>query len=225
MSWNILFSSFVQSNDSQPPCEAVSWNISSVVDTLVSLPSASLWGCELKCISLCSQIFNKSQPPCEAVSWNVPVCSSYHFLPSVSLLVRLWVEITHIYNGLIDRHVSLLVRLWVEICWYSRTELVFRSQPPCEAVSWNIQNKLLFIFLYCQPPCEAVSWNDEVIGKLKRQIGQPPCEAVSWNVFCYKSMPQIKTVSLLVRLWVEMLYAYVSCIFSWSASLWGCELK
>ena len=57
----------------QPPCEAVSWNIHF---------SESL------CYLIC-------QPPCEAVSWNKLLEKYSEGLICVSLLVRLWVEITY----------------------------------------------------------------------------------------------------------------------------------
>ena len=53
---------------------------------------------------------------------------------------------------------------------------------------------------------------------------QPPCEAVSWNAFV-ATVNCGKTVSLLVRLWVEIICMAVRNISVVSASLWGCELK
>ena len=77
----------------QPPCEAVSWNMLSVSSTQTGSRSASLWGCELKCWITCT-LMRRSwcQPPCEAVSWNVSP-HNCNCTPTVSLLVRLWVEI------------------------------------------------------------------------------------------------------------------------------------
>ena len=77
--------------------------------------SASLWGCELKCQSWhhkCHPV--PRQPPCEAVSWNT-VCSNRPPSLHVSLLVRLWVEISDQRKNIQRLVVSLLVRLWVEI--------------------------------------------------------------------------------------------------------------
>ena len=66
-----------------------------------------------------------------------------------------------------------------------------------------------------QPPCEAVSWNFLVILKLNWDIRQPPCEAVSWNGL-KSQMAQSVFVSLLVRLWVEIVFvlrmAYVAFV-------------
>ena len=77
--------------------------------------SASLWGCELKCIRVKEFWQNrKSQPPCEAVSWNI-YSVAIVFILAVSLLVRLWVEMFLNSSLVFHNVVSLLVRLWVEI--------------------------------------------------------------------------------------------------------------
>ena len=55
-----------------------------------------------------------------------------------------------------------------------------------------------------QPPCEAVSWNYAVPVICCCCSSQPPCEAVSWNNIQLKYI-DMSFVSLLVRLWVEML--------------------
>ena len=166
----------------------------------------------------------RRQPPCEAVSWNIwfwlCCCSS-----TVSLLVRLWVEIIFCHHYTMLRFVSLLVRLWVEIC--NLTTIIWNiiCQPPCEAVSWNVIASFLTASKECQPPCEAVSWNEVQVQSGLYCHGQPPCEAVSWNA----SRGRLKYptfVSLLVRLWVEMLMYLLSFSHTlMSASLWGCELK
>ena len=186
----------------QPPCEAVSWNTninpwcnrSSLVSLLVRLwveitglpkysespPSASLWGCELKCNASSWHTFMTRQPPCEAVSWNMA-----------------------------ERNRSAQSR----------------SQPPCEAVSWNDISHFMSDLVTSQPPCEAVSWNYSIKNGITRKASsaslwgcelkfynnnwknrnhrQPPCEAVSWNHLKGKKV-KYWSVSLLVRLWVEM---------------------
>ena len=102
-------------NDSQPPCEAVSWNDAGLLYS---------W-------------FPTRQPPCEAVSWNTPamvVCSS----PSRRQPPCEAVSWNRLRGRQTDfSEVSLLVRLWVEInyIWKTSTETI--RQPPCEAVSWN----------------------------------------------------------------------------------------
>ena len=98
----------------QPPCEAVSWNLSTLSDIIERF----------------------GQPPCEAVSWNIISTMCTHRM-TVSLLVRLWVEI------------------WKILQQYYRKE----GQPPCEAVSWNVHHGRTQNKHVCQPPCEAVSWN------------------------------------------------------------------
>ena len=147
---------------------------------IVLNPSASLWGCELKCVR------------------TLFFANSY----MVSLLVRLWVEILNCNAFIYAPFVSLLVRLWVEIYKEENHGKKKESQPPCEAVSWNIKCSNHRLVVRRQPPCEAVSWNDNsaVISKLDG-------------------------VSLLVRLWVEIRCWRKSDIEIRSASLWGCELK
>ena len=147
-------------------------------------------------------------------------------LKIVSLLVRLWVEISRKRNHWrtalsaslwgcelkwiiqntkeTGERVSLLVRLWVEISFPSYPGVIESSQPPCEAVSWNIYDFCYSFECLCQPPCETVSWNtldaysaqyDASSASLwgcelkwfKRNRtfdghSQPPCEAVSWNI-------------------------------------------
>ena len=86
-----------------------------VLSTVPSTMSASLWGCELKCpYPKTAGILRYRQPPCEAVSWNI-IRSEYT-----------WDDCTS-------------ASLW-------GCELKYRTvkggeqidrQPPCEAVSWN----------------------------------------------------------------------------------------
>ena len=76
--------------------------------------SASLWGCELKCRPLGRNWGWQGQPPCEAVSWN---------------RIKKSVKSSYV--------VSLLVRLWVEITTPFPSNIPGSRQPPCEAVSWN----------------------------------------------------------------------------------------
>ena len=101
----------------QPPCEAVSWNISFLESS--------------------TDMFR--QPPCEAVSWNSGV------------------KVT---KAIIN--VSLLVRLWVEISLSGYSYQQHSGQPPCEAVSWNTGCPAHGTPEGGQPPCEAVSWNKQL---------------------------------------------------------------
>ena len=144
-----------------------------------SIPSASLWGCELK--------------------YNYLKTGTLSF--TVSLLVRLWVEmLSSIQNSPFKASASL----WgceLKYSCLSEKHLQY-GQPPCEAVSWNNMTGVNPLWLTCQPPCEAVSWN--VHGKYRPHsaqsaslwgcelkymrrvltltiLSQPPCEAVSWN--------------------------------------------
>ena len=145
------------------------------------IKSASLWGCELK----------------------------YYFkrtgraLGMVSLLVRLWVEILTAYHSEKLLNVSLLVRLWVEMVEKIMKEYRKKSQPPCEAVSWNEQPKTASQI----SELSASLWGCKL--KYKKNVRdcsdacQPPCEAVSWN-----NKENVKDLDIFL-----------------SASLWGCELK
>ena len=148
-----------------------------------SISSASLWGCELKYqMSGSGSNFNR-QPPCEAVSWNFnpPVHSIRH---QVSLLVRLWVEML---SGIARYRLGLSASLWgCELkfdCLFAELPLI--SQPPCEAVSWNMAN----VTTYTTRAKSASLWGCELKYK-------------DWGG---KMMSHI--VSLLVRLWVEMPYS------------------
>ena len=165
---------------------------------------------------------------------------------TVSLLVRLWVEIhTKSYMEALQ-FVSLLVRLWVEIsvspkhhfhsmsaslwgcelkCKKVGIKMAEISQPPCEAVSWNVGIPCKYLGTLRQPPCEAVSWNINVSETLDETKRQPPCEAVSWNNFfgcshtVYNRQPPCEAVS-----WNTLPFKMKERGEP-SASLWGCELK
>ena len=152
----------------QPPCEAVSWNTQII---------QSCFSCTC-------------QPPCEAVSWNFISCADI-FRLFVSLLVRLWVEMSNPNSSrTFASNVSLLVRLWVEIIsWYVGSTKDSR-QPPCEAVSWNAWCPFTEAAADRQPPCEAVSWNIKRLRKEQSTRSQPPCEAVSWNSKADKTVLQ-----------------------------------
>ena len=234
----------------------------------LKLPSASSWGCELKC----------KKP----VLRETPL--------GVSLFVRLWVEMLQICHLDMDVSVSLFVRLWVEIkladwligressasSWGCELKLQSGNSSTCnpgqplrEAVSWNdtIHNYIdydtvsLFVRLWVeihlarpqwksesrQPLREAVSWNMTGDYMVAVQEGQPLREAVSWNSLCQRNLTEkvgsasswgceLKyysliitgkcfTVSLFVRLWVEMYDRGWNDALEKSASSWGCELK
>ena len=167
-------------------------------------PSASLWGCELKCINL------SVESTVQVVSllvrlWVEIIRSPCQFVPLfVSLLVRLWVEISISYSSLLLCAVSLLVRLWVEIPLSIRKTSVSSS-----ASLWGCELKYTRScpdrFLIGQPPCEAVSWNSLWSGYCycaDRSASLWGCELKS----CYYLIEAAKEmVSLLVRLWVEIL--------------------
>ena len=117
----------------QPPCEAVSWNFRYANRTVLATTSASLWGCELKYHWYFLSLDPIRQPPCEAVSWNSMACM-YSIGCSVSLLVRLWVEMNDAIITPPISCVSLLVRLWVEI------QLLLLSNPlPVRQPPWVLR--------------------------------------------------------------------------------------
>ena len=185
---------------SQPPCEAVSWNVADEV----------------------RKTLKESQPPCEAVSWNsidIRTISGCR----VSLLVRLWVEIPTL--SLYSSRVASASLWGCELKCTSETKLAgITSQPPCEAVSWNASASAFFrssaVSLLVRLWVEMHMPYYNILCMLR----QPPCEAVSWNVFlAYKVLRE--NVSLLVRLWVEITQLICSKSSLSSASLWGCELK
>ena len=159
----------------------MSWNSSFQHPHDFVFPSASLWGCELK-------------------------CNSFLLFSS-------------------PKSVSLLVRLWVEMMVNSFNSLNSLSQPPCEAVSWNNSVCTCVFTAIGQPPCEAVSWNYKGCKSEGLTKGQPPCEAVSWNVACgNKYSDALRSASL----WgCELKYRKneSEVMKRMSASLWGCELK
>ena len=207
----------------QPPCEAVSWNIwfwvcccSSTVSLLVRLWVEIIF-CHhytmLRFVSLLVRLWVEicnlttiiwniiCQPPCEAVSWNVIasfLTASKEGQPPCEAVS--WMKSR--FRAVCTAMVSLLVRLWVEIASPWLLSLLWTS-----ASLWGCELKCLI-----QDASLSVS-------------RQPPCEAVSWNA----SRGRLKYptfVSLLVRLWVEMLMYLLSFSHTlMSASLWGCELK
>ena len=108
------------------------------------------------------------------------------------------------------------------LCKSNRTAL---RQPPCEAVSWNMEKIRGYTADRSQPPCEAVSWNINQSRLISWKFGQPPCEAVSWNL---RGVFDILPEDVSASLWgCELKFVIVHCykFHNMSASLWGCELK
>ena len=165
----------------QPPCEAVSWNVSKEEYDEDVQVSASLWGCELKYDqpdNIAGALESASLWGCE-LKW--PADIIYAGTLCVSLLVRLWVEMERapFFSG--ASFVSLLVRLWVEMPWIIQSMRSPISQPPCEAVSWNITRWTTYgefkVSLLVRLWVEIIPFT----GILWMGNSQPPCEAVSWN--------------------------------------------
>ena len=197
--------------------------------------SASLWGCELKCaeavisciwrfvsllvrlwVEICriEDSYNGKIVSLLVRLW-VEIDCEINALDAVcvSLLVRLWVEMNSFHSSHTVIPVSLLVRLWVEIFFHHLTCCHYSRQPPCEAVSWNAKYGTVGTRGKCQPPCEAVSWNSILAIAFLTLQSQPPCEAVSWNDI-QGSLSDRPCVSLLVRLWVEILIRFCERSFA-----------
>ena len=102
-----------------------------------SASSASSWGCELKYYNKLEGGVPIGQPLREAVSWN------------------------DTQGSLSDRpcSVSLFVRLWVEITKRRKSKKEVSRQPLREAVSWNGYDGWVYTKSISQPLREAVSWN------------------------------------------------------------------
>ena len=191
----------------------------------LKLPSASSWGCELK----------------------LPMPGMWFFRASVSLFVRLWVEMKmgfsffqHSFgqplreavswNGLLkslemSRKVSLFVRLWVEIHRSCRNSNPGSCQPLREAVSWNMTGDYMVAVQEGQPLREAVSWNSLCQRNLTEKVGSASSWGCELKYYSLIITGKCFTVSLFVRLWVEMYDRGWNDALEKSASSWGCELK
>ena len=129
--------------------------------------------------------------------------------PCVSLLVRLWVEITIATYLMKTARVSLLVRLWVEIKMVKKRFYIVHCQPPREAVSWNNKKGVEVEQDRGQPPREAVSWNNKKEIETLPVTSQPSREAVSWNtkffdlyfVFSWQCSVECCIISIVVEKW------------------------
>ena len=156
------------------------------------------------------------------MSWNVSAWTLAVSAATVSLLVRLWVEILLV-QAQISKPFQSASSWGCELKWESVLPPVFQyRQPPREAVSWNLEVREEELLFYRQPPREAVSWNSTNVPvsydmiksasswgcELKWWIckqpvtptGQPPREAVSWNARGSESPFEVR---LLVRLPIQ----------------------
>ena len=77
--------------------------------------------------------------------------------------------------------------------------------------------------MYRQPPCEAVSWNVNTYNFMSIPLSQPPCEAVSWNkeeyikiVYdglienCYIDLKQLNKIKKFIK---KNEYEYIGLFF------------
>ena len=144
--------------------------------------SASSWGCELKYQRKWIISCRYCQPLREAVSWNDLWHENFHNL-SVSLFVRLWVEI--------------ILLVW------------FRKRLPWSASSWGCELKYRVETLMRARKSSASSWGCELKyyvdpneSDFARSASSWGCELKCPTVFCWVCAI---IVSLFVRLWVEIL--------------------
>ena len=98
--------------------------------------------------------------------------------------------------------VSPLAGLWVETILLSLTAYNFRSAPLRGCELKRSDRSYTRKVLHSQPPCGAVSWNIQDIAISEGGYGQPPCGAVSWNNNVVID-EILQTVSPLAGLWVE----------------------
>ena len=172
---------------SQPPCEAVSWNIFLQLFQLCSFRSASLWGCELK--------YGTDNYNCKS--------------SDVSLLVRLWVEISKTVDVFGCCLVSLLVRLWVEIVFAFMCSItLFQS-----ASLWGCELKCACTHVYRGTLPSASLWGCELKYQDRSGINIVSVSASLWGCELKCSLCDHRymsyLVSLLVRLWVEIIVSFI----------------
>ena len=77
----------------------------------------------------------------------------------------------------------------------------------------------------CQPPCEAVSWNSSYCFPTQRTSHVSLLVRLWVEILRGATKMELDKVSLLVRLWVEIIWKKRYERLMKSASLWGCELK
>ena len=149
---------------SQPPCEAVSWNMANVTTYTTRAKSASLWGCELKFLSF----FTGEEYGLSASLWGCELKLSelgFRTVSEVSLLVRLWVEI----SGRLRKQVpeSLSASLWgCELKWVI---LIYMLMNILSASLWGCELKCTYVCTFSQKVKSASLWGCEL--KLKGCVG------------------------------------------------------
>ena len=215
----------LQENCRQPLREAVSWNNFFWCRNTVRRKSASSWGCELKYQVFRPLLFLTGS----ASSWGCELKSfRANSFPSVGQSASSWgceLKWHGCYFGFLVVVVSLFVRLWVEMCSSCNNSGLSKS-----ASSWGCELKLSNRKYWhkmgnCQPLREAVSWNYGISLYTIYAFCQPLREAVSWNFERFRFVFKSSSVSLFVRLWVEIQMKILETPSTASASSWGCELK
>ena len=124
-----------------------------------------------------------------------------------------------------SRKVSLFVRLWVEIHRSCRNSNPGSCQPLRETVSWNMTGDYMVAVQEGQPLREAVSWNSLCQRNLTEKVGSASSWGCELKYYSLIITGKCFTVSLFVRLWVEMYDRGWNDALEKSASSWGCELK
>ena len=141
-----------------PLREDVSWNCYAKLALMLTLPSSSSWGCELKWLVETQWNTEMSHPLREDVSWNFSIGWNGSDIPPVILFVRMWVEMIWMVSNIWSEQVILFVRMWVEmhlpVLWSGRDS----CHPLREDVSWNVSR---FISFMQQLPSSS-SWGCEL---------------------------------------------------------------
>ena len=164
--------------------------------------SASSWGCELKYLHMAESVLCSKS----ASSWGCELKGMQHFVSAK------------------DKTVSLFVRLWVEIL-----KIICQNHKIASASSWGCELKYSsrsFPFrFYGQPLREAVSWNNACAKqavRLEESASSWGCELKCSVWLTYASCRQsASSWGCELKYWWRLQYHE----WSWSASSWGCELK
>ena len=208
----------------QPLREAVSWNCRSCSQSEYCSESASSWGCELKF----PDTIPADRPSLSASSWG---CELKYWLKGTSSVIApsasSWgCELKYLYQRKYwhVHAVSLFVRLWVEMKHLAQ-KMARKSQPLREAVSWNMTGDYMVAVQEGQPLREAVSWNSLCQRNLTEKVGSASSWGCELKYYSLIITGKCFTVSLFVRLWVEMYDRGWNDALEKSASSWGCELK
>ena len=165
--------------------------------------SASLWGCELKYRRVLLNDLLKGQPPCEAVSWNVD-----HMLLAYAdyLSASLWgCELKYnCHPSIWSLHES--ASLWG--CELKSLQGGPRLPRTLSASLWGCELKYCCLTFHGSSPQSASLWGCELkwlISLIQIQIHVSLLVRLWVEMITYCVARTSKAVSLLVRLWVEII--------------------